>query len=105
MSTLILATLLVIFIIGWLWPSSSRQLELLWTVAPREAERMRIWRLILPNEALDFGSPAAKPSPVQGAPGERPATLVKRVSESVGVARLLSPDARRQSSSWEHNWT
>ena len=47
----------VLLVIGWLWPATKpfAQLELLWTVAPRESERARIWRLILPAEALDFG--------------------------------------------------
>ena len=55
---LVLVTCVVgLLIIGFLWPSSKpfAQLELLWSVAPREAERERIWRLILPPEALDFG--------------------------------------------------
>ena len=104
--TLLVTTtiLLGLMIIGWLWPSSKpfAQLELLWTVAPREAERARIWRLILPQEALDFGESKeekATPPPV-------PTSVVQRVSQTVGVARLLSPDSRRgHQQAWEHNWT
>ena len=102
---LVILTIIVgIVLIGYLWPESREKMELFWTVAPRDAERARIWRLILPNEALDFGDAASKGPPAPEAAAG--ATVVKRLSNNLGVARLLSPDGRRgQQSAWEHNWT
>lgn len=99
-AVLLALALAAITLFGWLWPSynSFSQLELLWIVAPGEVEKERIWRLVLPLEALDFGAQGPPPSTTQG--------VVQRVSESVGVARLLSPDGRRQQSqAWVHTWT
>jgi hypothetical protein len=89
--TIIIAASLLLLL--WIWPSTGTfaQLELLWTVAPREEERRRIWRLILPPEALDFGE-APRPSP--------------GTSQSSYFPRLLSPDPRKQQQlAWEHKWT
>ena len=65
---LIAFTLAVLLIVGWLLPSArlfaSDYLDyVLWTEDRKAAERARIRRLILPDEALDFGDrsdPSAK---------------------------------------------
>jgi hypothetical protein len=99
-TVVLMATVLTLIIINILWPTgAASKLELLWTVAPREAERRRIWRLILPSEALVFNEVKSP----QAAPQER--SVVKRVSERLDVARLLSPDGRKSQQQWEHHWT
>ena len=111
--TVAFACLLMLLIIGWLWPASKpfAQLELLWTVAPREAERARIWRLILPPDALDYGEEAIPRSTAASSGSDRrspmKASVVQRVTDTVRVARLLSPDPRRRDrqQAWEHSWT
>ena len=110
-----MTSVIVVLLISWIWPSSQHPLDLLWTVAPRDDDRARIWRLILPTEALDFGAPeepaaaaaaAAAATSASTATASSRASMVKRVSESVGVARLLSPDHRRQQpTASEHSWT
>ena len=96
------ATVVTLIVINYLWPDgAASRLELLWTVAPREAERRRIWRLILPSEALVFNEVK---SPQAATQEER--SMTKRLSEKLDVARLLSPDGRKsQQQQWEHHWT
>ena len=111
--TVALSCVLILVAIGWLWPASKpfAQLELLWTVAPREAERARIWRLILPQDALEYSEAGTVPG--AAAQAERspmvPASVVQRVTDTVpSVARLLSPDPRRlreRQQAWETSWT
>ena len=95
---------MILLIIGWLWPSTKPfyQLELLWTVAPRDSERARIWRLILPPEALDFGESKER----ERASSQPATTTLQRMSETVSSRiSLLSPDRRGAPAAWEHSWT
>ena len=56
---LIAATVGVLVVSCLFWPGQRLQQELMWVVAPREAERSRIRRLILPTEVCRALDPSA----------------------------------------------
>ena len=97
-AAVLLVTFVAVLFISWVWPTT-RQLDLLWSV-PREAERARILRLVLPADALDFGS-AHPSSPDAKDPANQKKSLrghvVQRLSESLSL--------QHQNQAWQHSWT
>ena len=93
--SLILITLAIVILSSWLWPGSQ---GLDFDVRTADSERARIWRLILPPDALDFGDASVPQSPNDGR--DRTSSIVQRVRSS--MSELRHP---YQLHAWQHTWT
>lgn len=88
-TSLIILTLLLMLLLCWLWPASSsplQSLELHWTVEPRESERRKIQRLILPTDAIAFETTASPPEASASIAASPASSVVRRMSASVSAA-------------------
>ena len=54
---LLLATLVVLAAVAAAWPAAHLNHDIMWMVAPQDAERSRIRRLILPTDAIELSRP------------------------------------------------